>query len=106
MTEDKILKYEKELGRDKIEEICRDVIENDLYGLYVIYDTVAEDRGPIFEAKTVGVALRQFYELISKSTTPNDFELIRIGWAGKQGKFQLIEGYEKIETENIIEEVK
>jgi len=50
------------------------------YGLYAIYDTKAQDMGPVFQAKTLGVAVRQFSDLCSKTKYPEDFELWRLGF--------------------------
>jgi hypothetical protein len=49
--------------------------------LYVIYDRVAEESGPIFEAKNDLVADRNFKKLLSEHKTElsNDFKLLRIG---------------------------
>lgn len=48
--------------------------------LYVIYDKVACESGPIFEAKNDSVAFRDFTKVIQKDPiNPADFELLRIG---------------------------
>lgn len=48
--------------------------------LYVIYDSVAEQAGPIFEAKNDGTAWRQYEQVRDKKIpTPKDFSLIRVG---------------------------
>nr|WAE43336.1 MAG: hypothetical protein [Microviridae sp.] len=47
--------------------------------LYVVYDLVALESGPIFEAKNDGVALRQFGQLMAKTEFPHEFELRYIG---------------------------
>lgn len=47
--------------------------------LYTIRDKVAEESGPIFQAKNDAIASRQFQQVISKSESPRDYVLIRIG---------------------------
>lgn len=51
--------------------------------LYVVYDRVAEESGPVFEAKNDGVALRRFSMLMqensSKGLIPEDFRLLKVG---------------------------
>lgn len=53
----------------------------DLSGLYVVYDKVAQDSGPIFQASNVGVAIRQYKQLMaSQSLNKQDFDLICLGY--------------------------
>lgn len=48
--------------------------------LYVVLDHVAEESGPIFEAKTDGVALRQYQRmLLAEGVEPGDYSLICVG---------------------------
>lgn len=49
--------------------------------LYVIYDRVAEESGPIFEAVNDGVALRNFRGLISRTegVSPEEYKLFLVG---------------------------
>ena len=47
--------------------------------LYTIRDKVAEESGPIFEAKNRRVAKRSFQELIAKTLEPSDYELLELG---------------------------
>lgn len=49
------------------------------YNLYSVYDKVAEQAGPIFQAVNDGVALRQFKNVLKGVDAPDDFELRRIG---------------------------
>ena len=51
-------------------------------GLYTIYDIVADDTAPVFEAKNDDVAIRKFNEIMQNSPgiTPTDYELRRIGY--------------------------
>jgi len=51
------------------------------HGVYVIYDKVAEDSGPMFEAVNNGVALRQACNVL-KPLPPiliDDYQLVKIG---------------------------
>lgn len=49
--------------------------------LYVVYDRVAEESGPIYEAVNDGVALRQFRRLQEKmQTDPSEHWLMHIGY--------------------------
>lgn len=43
--------------------------------LYVIFDSVAEESGPIFQAKNDAVALRQFGNLQKKEGFSDEFSL-------------------------------
>lgn len=48
--------------------------------LYVIYDVVAEESGPIFQAKNDGIALRNYQTmLIQQKVNPQDYSLWYIG---------------------------
>lgn len=51
--------------------------------LYVIYDRVAEESGPIFEAKNDGIANRRYKALIAEQThqwfEESDYILLHIG---------------------------
>lgn len=49
--------------------------------MYVIRDNVAEDCGPIFTAKTDGVAIRNYENYINKDVTVHkeDYDLLRVG---------------------------
>lgn len=47
--------------------------------MYVIYDRVAQEAGPIFEAKNDGVAYRSFAKLREGQETPEDFSLLKLG---------------------------
>lgn len=47
-----------------------------LYKLYSIVDTVAEEYGPLFQAKNDGVAIRNFKQFLSKNQVdPSEAEL-------------------------------
>lgn len=45
-----------------------------------IYDTVAEEYGPLFQSKNEGVALRQFEQLIQQhsNVNPEDMQLFQV----------------------------
>lgn len=47
--------------------------------LYVIYDKVAMESGPVFEAKNQGVAQRNFVRFMAKTDSGEDFRLLRLG---------------------------
>lgn len=47
--------------------------------VYVIYDKVAEEGGPLFLAKNDGVAMRQYMNLIKDVKQPGDFQLYVLG---------------------------
>lgn len=49
--------------------------------LYTIYDKVAEEAGPIFEAKNDGVATRAYQDLFSSRPVahPDEFKLMLLG---------------------------
>lgn len=47
--------------------------------LYVIYDKLAEESGPIFTAKNDMVALRQYSHLIKDVENQNDYSLECVG---------------------------
>lgn len=49
-------------------------------GLYTIYDRVAEQCGPVFQAVNDGIASRNFCQLIDeKASYPEDYDLIYLG---------------------------
>jgi len=48
-------------------------------GLYIVFDTVADVSGPVYEARNDGVAIRMFRQLVGKSTCPDAFELYYVG---------------------------
>jgi len=51
------------------------------YGLYVIYDTVAEEASPPFSARNVAVAKRQFQQAMHSlpEYIVGDYQLLRVG---------------------------
>lgn len=48
--------------------------------IYVILDTVAEESGPLFEAKNDGVALRNFAKIVKDNEFGHEFKMFRVGW--------------------------
>lgn len=48
--------------------------------IYVIKDTVAEECGPLFEAKNDAVAIRSFENLRKNQPNPDDFSLWEVGY--------------------------
>ena len=53
------------------------------YGLYTIYDKVAQETGPLFEAKSDAVASRSARNLLSEVQAVDDFKLLRVGYSDK-----------------------
>ena len=53
------------------------------YGLYTIYDKVAQETGPLFEAKSDAVASRSARNLLSEVQAVDDFKLLRVGYSNK-----------------------
>lgn len=48
--------------------------------IYTVYDSVAQDSGPVFEARNDGIAIRYFRQLIDKENIPpEDYVLFRLG---------------------------
>ena len=43
--------------------------------IYTIRDKVAEEVGPLFQAKNDAVAIRQFKQLVKDSENPEEYEL-------------------------------
>lgn len=50
-----------------------------LYGLYSVYDKVAKEFGPLFEATNDGIALRKFDGMDVPPAIRGDLELYRCG---------------------------
>ena len=47
--------------------------------IYTIRDKVAEEVGPLFQAKNDAVAIRQFKQLVKDSENPEEYELLCLG---------------------------
>lgn len=67
--------------------------------LYVIKDIVADDIGPIFQAKNEKTAWRQMQYLLKDVSQPGDYELYRIGFL--QSDMVLISDIQKIFIPNL-----
>lgn len=50
-----------------------------LMSIYVVYDRLAEESGPCFEAKNDLVARRNFRRILSSGSSPSDYLLLRVG---------------------------
>lgn len=61
--------------------------------VYAIYDTVAQESGPLFEAKNDGIALRNFENFLGKTHLVDDFRLYAVGEYDKES--MVLVGYEK-----------
>ncbi len=61
-------------------------IENKVYvGLYTVYDKLAVEAGPIYEAKNDAVAVRAYKNLLgqNKVTNPDEYQLVKVGVMNK-----------------------
>lgn len=48
--------------------------------LYVVYDRIAEESGPVYEAKNDGVAVRKYLQMLEKSAVRlSDYQLLCVG---------------------------
>ena len=52
-----------------------------MWNMYVVYDRVAEESGPIFEAKNDGTAARAARDLVAsaKGAKAHEFQLLKLG---------------------------
>ncbi|MBA7542298.1 hypothetical protein ES705_34619 [subsurface metagenome] len=50
-----------------------------LKNMYVIFDSVAKESGPVFECKNDGVALRSFSKMIESNQDKEEFHLFLVG---------------------------
>jgi len=75
--------------------------------LYVVYDKIAGECGPVFEAKNDGVAMRQYRHLINENPTvdQDDFSLMKVGKIDKESMIiepgQLLLDFEVKELEEV-----
>lgn len=53
------------------------------YNLYTIYDKVAQECGPLFEAKSDAVASRSARNLLQDVQSPDEFRLLLVGYIDK-----------------------
>lgn len=73
--------------------------------LFTIYDKVARESGPIYQAKSEDVAARQMISLLKKTDWPDDYVLYKLGrFDTHEMKFDIIEpkmvNMPKIEKKN------
>lgn len=47
--------------------------------VYVVFDRLATESGPLFEAKNDAVARRQYDQLLSKVGRPDEYQLLCLG---------------------------
>lgn len=48
--------------------------------LYVVRDSVADEIGPVFQAKNANVALRSYRALMKDVLNPDEYKLFRVGY--------------------------
>lgn len=47
--------------------------------MYVVYDKLAQESGPVVECKNNAVAVRQFRLMIEKTGRPEEYQLLYLG---------------------------
>jgi hypothetical protein len=47
--------------------------------VYVVFDRLANESGPLFEAKNDAVARRNYDRLVSQAGRPDEYQLLRLG---------------------------
>jgi len=48
--------------------------------LFVVYDRIAEESGPVFEAVNTGVAIRNYRAILSRANNyPEEYQLLQVG---------------------------
>lgn len=57
--------------------------------LYTLYDKVAEEAGPLFQAKNDQVAARQSLSILAQVSDPNDFDLLKVGEFATSGHIEI-----------------
>lgn len=65
--------------------------------LYVIYDKVAEESGPVFEARNHGTALRGALKSVNEQVDLKEYKLLHIGYINKDTA--------EITPTNLVEEI-
>lgn len=58
--------------------------------VYVIYDKVAEEAGPLFEAPNDAVAVRSATATIKTAYDPSDYQLLCVGEVDRTGQVTLV----------------
>lgn len=74
--------------------------------LYTIYDVIAEECAPIFQAKTHGVARRKIVDLAKKEAiNPKEYQLLYLGtFDSEKTELKPVEVPELIDYENLLVE--
>ena len=75
--------------------------------IYTIYDKVACESGPVFQAKNDGVALRCFMSLIkdTPSINPTDYDVYCLGEFDTEARsFVPVDNYGRLVIENLEDE--
>ena len=78
-----------------------------IYNLYTIYDSVAKECGPVFQAKNDGVALRCFMSLIkdTPNINPTDYDVYCLGEFDTDSRsFVPVDNYGRLVIENLEED--
>lgn len=64
------------------------------YGIYTIYDKVAEISGPVFQAKNDSTAIRMLADLVMRiDVVAEDYEMYRIGTWDDETREMVPENY-------------
>ncbi len=89
-----IVKFIKEWLMEKKEEVK----EVRIMGLYVVYDKLAEESGPVFEAKNDQVARRAYNQILgqNKVNSADEYALYKVGEIEKEemrvtGKLDIVD---------------
>lgn len=59
------------------------------FGLYVIYDSIADESSTVFQAKNDAVATRMICNQLADIPSPDDFKLLHIGFIDTDGQATL-----------------
>ena len=57
--------------------------------LYTLYDKVAEEAGPLFQAKNDQVAARRSLSILAQVSDPNAFDLLKVGEFSTSGQIEV-----------------
>jgi len=66
--------------------------------LYVCRDIIADDCGPVFQAKNDAVALRSFRQLTKDTVNPDEYELHCVGYIDQNDQFTIIAEHYQVNT--------
>ena len=47
--------------------------------LYTVYDRLAQESGPVFEAKNDAVAMRGYRKMLGDNINPEEYRLLKVG---------------------------